>query len=975
MCGGGIVMGKGFTPNKNGSELLLLSKRIGKSSRGRNRILLGAVILCIVTLTVVFGISYGKIQAEAAKAVRTAGTAASASIERGDQSQYELVRSLSYVETVGRSVSVGTAGTDESMESVRIMWLDETAYEELMKPAYTDIKGHYPKEKNELMLSDQALKNLGIDSPKIGMKLRLDVNIGLFETKSEEFRLCGWFTSYAENADLSELGYISGEMLRQWGFRIEEESDILLCQSGSLDWQETEERLYRDAGVKNSGQKISVSNTYVFDAVNQLAGGYGMAVFGGIVILSGMFFLICNVMQISMAGDIRQMGLLNIIGTTKKQIRKIYYAQMLRVLIPGAAAGAVLSAAVLCILLPDLLGRQYLNGYGGGKGLEIFRPEILAAAILFTGVLMMGAAVGVIRRVSEESCAENTHYTGLEKNNRKKRNSFKNKSRKIKAGRRSAGAEIWYMAGQNLLRYRGRFLLTVFSLFLGAEALLCVSVIISGSDYEYVIRKRPDFLIAGQFSDWGQEQGYGNEYKTRDAGEDPFETQGDTFELLYANSYDEFSPVSAEVREKLLKLDGVEQEKSYIMEGAYMISTISKKGIRPLADGEEIAGEEDEWEADEWEEDGKYESGEYAEDAGDRAGVGYYYDSGYQMIENTFGDVIQILKDEEISELKRYISENHLAVDMESLENGTGVMVLHDHMLTPAQEEMAKESVGEPLYFTCFRTREEIAGWDQRSEQEQDEYWNDHSGAVRKRSDEFMLCGYLDNRAEGIPQIRQNWQGGEGMIYYLISEKGFEKLPTEKKTLFMELNVEAEKESAIKVSVEEIISDENRQRDQMNAVKAEGETGEAGIFCISKSDLLAESAEYIRGSRIILGSISAVLLFAGLMNYFNVMVTGILSRKKELEVMESIGMTKKQKKRLFLAEGMYYCLITAALILTAGSAILQVVRLYMERKLSYFVFVYPAEWLLLLLGGLLAVCLGIKSLVLRINDRESSRPE
>ena len=52
------------------------------------------------------------------------------------------------------------------------------------------------------------------------------------------------------------------------------------------------------------------------------------------MILSGMFFLIHNVMQISMAGDVRQMGLLHVIGTTEKQIRRIYYGQLFRALIP-----------------------------------------------------------------------------------------------------------------------------------------------------------------------------------------------------------------------------------------------------------------------------------------------------------------------------------------------------------------------------------------------------------------------------------------------------------------------------------------------------------------------------------------------------------------------------------------------------------------------------------------------------------------
>lgn len=90
-------------------------------------------------------------------------------------------------------------------------------------------------------------------------------------------------------------------------------------------------------------------------------------------------------------------------------------------------------------------------------------------------------------------------------------------------------------------------------------------------------------------------------------------------------------------------------------------------------------------------------------------------------------------------------------------------------------------------------------------------------------------------------------------------------------------------------------------------------TGEAGIFSISKSDLMSGAASYIQGNRMILGSISAILLLAGFTNYFNIMVTGFLARKNELSVMESIGRTGKQKRKLIASEGGYYCLFTAGL--------------------------------------------------------------
>ena len=59
----------------------MLAKTHGRYNKGRNRILTAAVCLCILTLTIVFGIASGKIEAEYLKAVREAGTTASACIE------------------------------------------------------------------------------------------------------------------------------------------------------------------------------------------------------------------------------------------------------------------------------------------------------------------------------------------------------------------------------------------------------------------------------------------------------------------------------------------------------------------------------------------------------------------------------------------------------------------------------------------------------------------------------------------------------------------------------------------------------------------------------------------------------------------------------------------------------------------------------------------------------------------------------
>ena len=101
--------------------------------------------------------------------------------------------------------------------------------------------------------------------------------------------------------------------------------------------------------------------------------------------------------------------------------------------------------------------------------------------------------------------------------------------------------------------------------------------------------------------------------------------------------------------------------------------------------------------------------------------------------------------------------------------------------------------------------------------------------------------------------------------------------------------------------------------------------GEAGIFCIYKSELLAEASSYIQGNRILFGSISALLLIAGYMNFVNVKLTTIIATKQDFLVMEKIGMTKRQKRKLLVMEGMYYVLIVAVLLLTVGVGMLYLI--------------------------------------------------
>ena len=900
----------GFTPNNNTNVIRLLSEAIRKCNKGRNRILMGAVILCILTLTFVFGTAYGKINAEYTKNIRMDGTTASTYIEEGTKQQYEKVRSLGYVKETGRRMKMG----ETDVCSVQV--LDRTAWEKMMKPAYTGIHGTYPEKQQEIMLPVKTLKKLGIDNPKRGMKIALDVSISFFQMEKEEFELSGWYSAYTEdNGKSKAIGYVSEKKLKDWGYDIEEDSDILICQSNDMDWKDTEEKLYEDVPMKDNSQQIIATDTAKNRAVKEMTGSYGMAVVEAVVIICGIFLLVYNVMQISMSGDIRQMALLHTIGTTKKQIRKIYIRQIMRTIVPGCIAGIGLSVLLLRYLIPELVGRQYLNGYGGAEELQIFRMEILLLAVAFTLLVILGASEQVIRQTVNRTCIEGMHYTeqtGGKKRHRRRTDLGKGTFNKKK---RSETQELCFMAWKNVTRYRQRFVITVISMFLGIEMFLIVMVITTGSDYANIINQRPDFLIAGEFSEFAQKEGSGTEYQTQSPDQDPLKSEGDNFELLYDNEYDEFSPISEKVRNRLWNLDGVKKKKSYITEGAYMLSSISRDGLRPLEKDTYLG-----------------KNVEYAEESSTD------YESGAKMIEGLDADTVQIVSENELKALKTYVEKNKLKVDMDSLENGTGVMIIHDHKLSQKQEKQAEKAVGETVCLSTLKNKEACIRWNSMTDKERDK--EDEKIKAETPSAQYMLSGYLDNQADGFPEIHQTWHGAEGDIYYLVSEKGFNRLPTKRKTFCMELNVENKKEKKIMYEIQKILSAENQRRKSNTQTSLDGE-GEAGIFYIARSDLMQKNADYIRGNRIMFGSISVILLCVGLVNYFNIMFTGIVGRKKELEIMRKIGMTRRQERKLLLLEGSYYVLLIAGLVASVGSIILKGINVYMRKQLSYFTFHYP----------------------------------
>ena len=80
----------------------------------------------------------------------------------------------------------------------------------------------------------------------------------------------------------------------------------------------------------------------------------------------------------------------------------------------------------------------------------------------------------------------------------------------------------------------------------------------------------------------------------------------------------------------------------------------------------------------------------------------------------------------------------------------------------------------------------------------------------------------------------------------------------------------------------------------------------------SKATARAAFTQFRQMFLLIGGMLCAIIGLVGLLNFFNAMMTGILSRRREFAMLQAVGMTKKQLKRMLIDEGLFYAMASVA---------------------------------------------------------------
>lgn len=456
--------------NRNNKTVNRVSRGLLRANKSRNIFAVIAIIMTTFMITTVFSLGISYKENYDIFTIRQFGTLATISLSNPTEEQYEKLISLGYLDSVGKQYRIGSIAlkTDtNTTDTISLLSYDKTEYEKHFKPAISNIEGSYPVKADEIMMSEGALAQLGINNPEINQTVRLDYNTSN-GSHNDEFKLSGWFKSYASN--VQNIILFSEEYCNENSITIENGGKANIF---AKDDSKAYDLLEKDI-ILNSHQKFdshfTISDT---NDIIQIAALMLMIIL--FIMMSG-FLLIYNVFYISVSKEINRYGMLKTLGTSQKQIQKIIINQALTLACIGIPVGLILSALFSLVIVPYALQSMIDDTFNKIS----FSPVIFLGAALFSFATIFISAWKPAKMAGKISPVEALRYNAAKSSSRDKKQS---------KSQNGGGGKIYKMAWRNIFRNKKQTILVVISLFLGSMTMLCINGFIGSVDAETYAEK------------------------------------------------------------------------------------------------------------------------------------------------------------------------------------------------------------------------------------------------------------------------------------------------------------------------------------------------------------------------------------------------------------------------------------------------------------------------------------------------------
>lgn len=455
-----------------------------KVHRKRNLLLVLAITLTTILFTSVLEIGFGGMQSIQETQLKLSGMKADAELRFLDKEQFQKVQNSDLFESVGGRVPIALM-EGETKRPIEIDYLDKAG----MEAYYLSLEeGKMPEDEKEVLLSEQALEELGIKK-EVGSHVPVS-----FTLRGQEYnfdmRLSGWYkggpkvnflivseTFLEHNPEVSENTYdIDKEILGTYY------ASVCVKNTGNI-----EQNLKEYAESLGAQTENADGNNYVNVAVNPMLysedgnTGVGLSIvfFGALFILCG-YLLIYNIFDIGVMQDIQEFGIMKTIGMTGKQIKRLMRRQMLLLSLIGIPIGLVVGYGLGALLLPVIL-KNWEYSEEELTIVQSVHPAIFILTVFFVLITVFLSMRRPSKRAAKYSAIETAKYTEVKKKTAEKDiHSIKN------------------IARSNLQRNRKRTVLVFTSLILSVVFVNSLWIISNSFDEEkYVnVQMRRDYLVA-----------------------------------------------------------------------------------------------------------------------------------------------------------------------------------------------------------------------------------------------------------------------------------------------------------------------------------------------------------------------------------------------------------------------------------------------------------------------------------------------
>lgn len=471
--------------NNNGAVIRRLTDRSLKSNKKRNLFIIIAITLTTLLISSVFSISMSLMESVKMEKIRFMGTVAHTAVGHPTASQIEQLNNLDYVKVVGTGNNVAFIKNTPQMGKINLTlhYFDKTEWEKLRSPAYTDIVGSYPQKENEIMVPLGVLERLGINDPSIGMEIPLSyyTESGNNDTLvNDNFRLSGWFTSYAliRSMNTADTILVSKELSQKYGKNVEKDGSATLLFDNASRVLEYCETLKADLGLSEN-QPIVPVQTYATDKDSTRTSLIALSAVIAFLIFTG-YLLIYNVLYISVSRDVRFYGLLKTLGTTPKQIKRIVIGQIIHLCMIGIPIGAILALLLSLVVVPMSISK--LGAVSTGAVVS-FSPFIYLGAAFFALLTALLSAFKPAKKAADISPIEALKFTGIKYNRSHAYTSTHGKPYK--------------MAFRNIFRDKKRAAVVLLSLFLGVTTFITITTLVSSMGINHYVESmfESDFIL------------------------------------------------------------------------------------------------------------------------------------------------------------------------------------------------------------------------------------------------------------------------------------------------------------------------------------------------------------------------------------------------------------------------------------------------------------------------------------------------